>query len=1325
MATAEQSIRVTAKGEFGQLQRGLKDLQGDLKDVLGEINKGARKGGIFDDSQLRALDVYKKRFQDTMGGIDDQFEKQNKLIDELHDKMHRANMVDKVEIGEKIKQRERELDVIRRQLLEVEKLYKNRNKEASGYEIKVPGGNTPSSSSGGNGGAFALSAMTSATSKIVGAVGTVAKVALGLASIGSMLAMVQEAYQTAYTRQVGSLDVAQRIRSSEFTGSGSSMYNKVSATGRRDNMGYTEAESWGLQDAYTSRAGALSSEQQYGLQKFSRGYGLDAGMVGSTAGTVKQLGGTAQPKQFADMIATSVSKSGMLPRIAEVMQAHTGLLQNINTTFKDGSSSQILAYQTTLDRLGNANGMTKLTGEQGASVISGLNGIFKPNNDKWQWEGIGALQNYNPEKYGSMGMYELQSSFEDGLSNTDNLPAMAKRLQEQSGGDSDVFKRLMQVWLQDGGFNATKSQVTELDKVTNGFKVFDQNSIDGVMGVDSGAKYTENREDDFGQKILAVEANFTKQLGDIGDKFLPKVIEIKNGFTGILEALNEEEGIKGVTEEILEFLKSSGLGGVLLAIGGLKIAEKVLPKIPALFTKTPGTAPAGAGVIDDIVAGGTGAGVIDDILAGGAGGAGGAIDDVGIALGANIRTGALTASETAKISELAGGEPGAIKALTQIFRSTGDMGAVTNVAKGGASAGDIIDMVSNGSKSAQETLTATYGKTGNISGVIDDATAMAENSFKGLATEGLPKYATNTVDDVAGAGAGTQIVDDVAGSIIPNAVDDVAGAVPKIVPALGGATKVLTATGKILSKIPLLGGAIDFGIHMAMGDNAEHAGASSLGMMGGSMGGTALGATIGGGIGALFGGVGAVPGAWLGGLIGGIGGGMAGDELGGKAYDAWTEADKRKAREASSELKVFADQGKLDVKALSQGGVDNLNALKDKGLISFGELNSKGSYEIKTLSEEGAEQLATLQAQGAISLGSMDKETKSRLLEISETHTSFLDKIGGVFTSLGTWVSNLLGIGDTSDKTKELDDIVLGKANKGVGTGNVTSNSEVTTMSGVTAKQLNNKLGGTLSGHGDDYIEAGTKYGIDPAFLGAISMHETGNGTSRGSRVQNNVGGMMKSGGNSGQMTFGSIEEGIDAMAKNLAGSLYIKDGLTTPAEIQKRYAPGGALNDPDNLNQYWLDAVTKYWGEFGGGTGTTKTNSNNDDAGGKLYSGDLGTMFDVGSRYVPYDMEATVHKGELITPANENPYKNSAGSILPSSTGGLFNSDNSLQSSTNPSGDSLGARDEKLTIDINLKGEGVSQLNSMTVSQLTYLIEQTVEALTRKRLSMNTSIAR
>ncbi|MEI2285031.1 glucosaminidase domain-containing protein [Paenibacillus polysaccharolyticus] len=111
------------------------------------------------------------------------------------------------------------------------------------------------------------------------------------------------------------------------------------------------------------------------------------------------------------------------------------------------------------------------------------------------------------------------------------------------------------------------------------------------------------------------------------------------------------------------------------------------------------------------------------------------------------------------------------------------------------------------------------------------------------------------------------------------------------------------------------------------------------------------------------------------------------------------------------------------------------------------------------------------------------------------------------------------------------------------------------------------------------FESAGKKYGIDPALLAAIAMHETGNGTSKAVKNKNNVGGMM---GKNGLMTFGSIEEGIDKMASNLK-RLYFDQGLTTIPQIQKKYAPVGASNDPTGLNNNWVSGVTRFYQSLGG----------------------------------------------------------------------------------------------------------------------------------------------
>ncbi|WP_271751749.1 glucosaminidase domain-containing protein [Cohnella sp. JJ-181] len=122
-------------------------------------------------------------------------------------------------------------------------------------------------------------------------------------------------------------------------------------------------------------------------------------------------------------------------------------------------------------------------------------------------------------------------------------------------------------------------------------------------------------------------------------------------------------------------------------------------------------------------------------------------------------------------------------------------------------------------------------------------------------------------------------------------------------------------------------------------------------------------------------------------------------------------------------------------------------------------------------------------------------------------------------------------------------------------------------------------MGGVLKGTGDLFQAAAKKYGIDANMLAAIAMHETGNGTSNAVKNKYNVGGMM---GKNGLMSFGSLEEGINAMASNLK-RLYYDQGLTTIEQIQKKYAPVGASNDPTGLNKNWVNGVSKFYQMLGG----------------------------------------------------------------------------------------------------------------------------------------------
>lgn len=615
MASNEQSIRVTARGEFSQLENGLKNLQKDLKGVLGEIDKGARRGGFFDDTQLRALDVYRTRFKSTMDELNKEFQKQNSTIDQLYKQQSNASKDMQRQIQAEIDRREKLLDRIRKQMMATEDLYGKRTRESNSYQQPEPStrsgrngkpsreeyqdeerhrtrgsgagggsslGSSISSSIMGGGGAMLGG---SVLSKILGIGGFL----MGLAGISGIASTAMQSYQLAYNSQVTPMDLSQRLRgSSAYGGTAKNMWDTMGAIGRSDQMGYTSQESWNFQDSMSRSVGAQNPyEMGYGL-KFGRAYGLDTNETSQgLSGIIKQGGGSTS--QVADMVASSVAQSGMTPRILEVMQTSAGLLASMNTTLKDNGAKQILAYQTTLDTIGNTKGMQQLTGEKGANIIQGLGGIFNPSqSNPWQWMGIQALQQYNPKKYGKMGLYDLQSSFEDGLVNTDNLPAMAQYIKKQSGGNVNTTKRMLQKWLQDGGYNATKTQVSDLYSATDGLSAFDSKKVNGIIGQmnngDGTAKYQE-RMGQIGQNILDTNARFEKQLENLGQPLLTIVQGMKESVTKILEDLTSSNGLSDAMNKTLSDIKKfmdDHLVGLATAAGLIALAPALSKLIPKL-----------------------------------------------------------------------------------------------------------------------------------------------------------------------------------------------------------------------------------------------------------------------------------------------------------------------------------------------------------------------------------------------------------------------------------------------------------------------------------------------------------------------------------------------------------------------------------------------------------------------------------------------------------------------------------------------------------------------------------------------------------------------
>jgi len=124
---------------------------------------------------------------------------------------------------------------------------------------------------------------------------------------------------------------------------------------------------------------------------------------------------------------------------------------------------------------------------------------------------------------------------------------------------------------------------------------------------------------------------------------------------------------------------------------------------------------------------------------------------------------------------------------------------------------------------------------------------------------------------------------------------------------------------------------------------------------------------------------------------------------------------------------------------------------------------------------------------------------------------------------------------------------------------------------------------GVFSDYGDDIIEIAEEKGIDPVLFGAIALHETAYGTSSGVVNKNNPGGLMDPATNmQTQQQFSTLREGLEAMASTLYNRI-IEDGFVTIEQLGEIYAPVGAANDPDNLNQHWVPTMENLTQELGG----------------------------------------------------------------------------------------------------------------------------------------------
>lgn len=151
-----------------------------------------------------------------------------------------------------------------------------------------------------------------------------------------------------------------------------------------------------------------------------------------------------------------------------------------------------------------------------------------------------------------------------------------------------------------------------------------------------------------------------------------------------------------------------------------------------------------------------------------------------------------------------------------------------------------------------------------------------------------------------------------------------------------------------------------------------------------------------------------------------------------------------------------------------------------------------------------------------------------------------------------------------------------------------TKKSPLSYLNRSSNKLKNGSAKGLLKGREDQYEKLGKKYGVDPVLAMAISMAETGRGTSDGIKYKHNVGGMMSPSSNWKKMIqFDNINQGIESHIRNLSRNY---KGMTLK-QIQKKYAPRNAANDPKGLNKNWLGNVEFFYDQmfYGAGSSSSK----------------------------------------------------------------------------------------------------------------------------------------
>lgn len=127
--------------------------------------------------------------------------------------------------------------------------------------------------------------------------------------------------------------------------------------------------------------------------------------------------------------------------------------------------------------------------------------------------------------------------------------------------------------------------------------------------------------------------------------------------------------------------------------------------------------------------------------------------------------------------------------------------------------------------------------------------------------------------------------------------------------------------------------------------------------------------------------------------------------------------------------------------------------------------------------------------------------------------------------------------------------------------------------SGLSEWMREKKTSSPLINEASTFANAGQQNNVNPALMIAIAMQESELGTTGGGPPHNNPFGWACP----PCKHFDSWSDSINHVT-NRTQELYLSQGQDTISEIQQKWAPVGAANDPNNLNSDWYRGVSTFF---------------------------------------------------------------------------------------------------------------------------------------------------